>query len=217
MWPGGVWAGGQALPLIPDKTKKKHVQAVGRHKFPTAFSFACFSMNNPLLVPLFQAGRASSQHRTAAEGTWDGSAITFQTAPSASRSSVCRELLIARSPTASQRLLRHCRHQLGFLHVPTLNSSFHPTLQPSLLKATLNHPRQSLQTGRCGNQELIYFIGLCSLITTCDHTAFRFDQSSEPADLLLHFQCGHHGFQLEKKPISATWVILAHERLKGVK
>lgn len=97
------------------------------------------------------------------------------------------------------RLLRHSRHQLGFMHVPTLNSSFHPTLQPLLLKATLNRPRQSLQTGRCGNQELIYFIGLCSLITTCDHTAFRFDQSLEPADLLLQFQCGHHGFQLEKK------------------
>lgn len=81
----------------------------------------------------------------------------------------------------------------------------------------MNHPRQSLQTGRCGSQELIYFIGLCSLITTSDCTAFRFDQSLEPADLLLQFQCGHHGFQLEKKQVSATWVTFAHERLKRAK
>lgn len=48
----------------------------------------------------------------------------------------------------------------------------------------------------------------------CDCTVLRFDQSLEPADLLLQFQCGRHGFQLEKKQISATWVILAQERLK---
>lgn len=51
--PGEFWAVGRTLPLIPDKTKKKPVQAVGRHKFPSAFCFACFSMNNHLLVPVF--------------------------------------------------------------------------------------------------------------------------------------------------------------------